>query len=32
MIPDAGHYPQSQRPEVVGPAVVSFVSRVATDA
>jgi pimeloyl-ACP methyl ester carboxylesterase len=24
MVPEAGHYPQSQRPELVGPAVVSF--------
>jgi pimeloyl-ACP methyl ester carboxylesterase len=24
MVPDAGHYPQSQRPELVGPAIVSF--------
>lgn len=28
MVPDAGHYPQSQRPDLVGPAVVSFVSQV----
>ncbi len=28
MVPDAGHYPQSQRPELVSPAVASFLSRV----
>ena len=26
LVPDAGHYPQSQRPDVVGPAVASFLS------
>lgn len=26
MVPEAGHYPQSQRPDVVGPAVASFLS------
>lgn len=26
MVPDAGHYPQSQHPEVVGPAVVKFLA------
>jgi pimeloyl-ACP methyl ester carboxylesterase len=26
MVPDAGHYPQSQRPELVGPAVVQFLA------
>jgi pimeloyl-ACP methyl ester carboxylesterase len=26
MVPDSGHYPQSQRPDVVNPAVVSFLS------
>jgi pimeloyl-ACP methyl ester carboxylesterase len=30
MVPEAGHYPQSQRPEVVGPAVVQFARRVCT--
>lgn len=29
MIPDAGHYPQSQRPDVVAPAVTSFLSAAA---
>ena len=24
MVPEAGHYPQSQQPELVGPAVVAF--------
>jgi pimeloyl-ACP methyl ester carboxylesterase len=24
MVPQAGHYPQSQRPELVGPAVITF--------
>jgi pimeloyl-ACP methyl ester carboxylesterase len=28
MVPEAGHYPHSQRPDVVGPAVVEFVTRV----
>lgn len=28
VVPEAGHYPQSQRPDVVGPAVVDFVGRV----
>jgi pimeloyl-ACP methyl ester carboxylesterase len=28
MVPDAGHYPQSQRPDVVAPAVASFLSGV----
>lgn len=27
IVPETGHYPQSQRPEVVGPAVVDFVHR-----
>lgn len=26
LVPEAGHYPQSQRPDVVGPAVASFLS------
>lgn len=26
LVPDAGHYPQSQRPDIVGPAVASFLS------
>lgn len=28
MVPEAGHYPQSQRPDVVGPAIVRFAQRV----
>lgn len=32
MVPDAGHYPQAQRPELVGPALVSFARRVGSDA
>jgi pimeloyl-ACP methyl ester carboxylesterase len=27
MVADAGHYPQSQRPELVGPAIVEFARR-----
>jgi len=27
-VPSAGHYPQAQRPELVGPAIVSFAARV----
>lgn len=29
MVAEAGHYPQSQRPDVVGPAVASFLAEVA---
>lgn len=29
MVPDAGHYPQVQRPDVVAPAVLDFLSRTA---
>jgi pimeloyl-ACP methyl ester carboxylesterase len=29
MVPDAGHYPQSQRPDLVVPAITAFLSRVA---
>jgi pimeloyl-ACP methyl ester carboxylesterase len=29
MVPEAGHYPQSQRPDIVNPAVVAFLARVA---
>ena len=29
MVPDAGHYPQSQRPDIVLPAVISFLNRTA---
>lgn len=32
MVPDAGHYPQSEFPEVTGPAVVDFVTGLATSA
>lgn len=32
MVAEAGHYPQSQRPELVGPALVSFARRVSGDA
>jgi pimeloyl-ACP methyl ester carboxylesterase len=28
MVPEAGHYPQSQRPDVVTPAVTAFLRRV----
>jgi pimeloyl-ACP methyl ester carboxylesterase len=28
MVPESGHYPQSQRPELVGPAIVAFASKV----
>jgi len=28
LVDEAGHYPQSQRPDVVGPAVVDFLARV----
>jgi len=28
LVPEAGHYPHAQRPELVGPAVVGFVRRV----
>ncbi len=30
MVADAGHYPQSQRPDVVTPAVVAFLNAVRT--
>jgi pimeloyl-ACP methyl ester carboxylesterase len=29
MVPEAGHYPQSQRPDLVGPAVLDFLAEVA---
>jgi len=32
LVPEAGHYPHSQRPELVAPAVIDFVTRVNTDA
>jgi pimeloyl-ACP methyl ester carboxylesterase len=28
MVPDAGHYPHSQRPDLVGPAVERFADRI----
>jgi pimeloyl-ACP methyl ester carboxylesterase len=28
MVPDSGHYPQSQRPELVGPAILAFADKV----
>lgn len=28
MVPDAGHYPQAQRPELVGPAIEAFANNV----
>lgn len=28
MVPEAGHYPQSQRPDVVAPAIIEFLSEV----
>jgi pimeloyl-ACP methyl ester carboxylesterase len=32
MVPEAGHYPQSQRPDVVVPAIVSFLAEVSPSA
>jgi pimeloyl-ACP methyl ester carboxylesterase len=32
MVPEAGHYPQSQRPDIVSPAVISFLAEVAPTA
>ncbi|HEY9472610.1 MAG TPA: alpha/beta hydrolase [Mycobacteriales bacterium] len=32
LVPAAGHYPQAEFPELVGPAVVDFMRRMATDA
>ena len=32
MVEEAGHYPQSQRPDVVAPAVASFLATLGTDA
>jgi pimeloyl-ACP methyl ester carboxylesterase len=29
MVPEAGHYPQSQQPEITTPAVLGFLARVA---
>jgi pimeloyl-ACP methyl ester carboxylesterase len=31
LVPDAGHYPHAQRPEIVTPAVVAFVEKLAAD-
>jgi pimeloyl-ACP methyl ester carboxylesterase len=28
MVPESGHYPQSQRPDVVNPAVIAFLNKV----
>lgn len=28
MVPESGHYPQSQRPELVGPAIIAFAHKV----
>jgi pimeloyl-ACP methyl ester carboxylesterase len=28
MVPEAGHYPQSQRPDLVGPAIAAFTDRI----
>lgn len=32
IVPEAGHYPHAEYPEVVGPAVLAFIERVARDA
>jgi pimeloyl-ACP methyl ester carboxylesterase len=32
MVPEAGHYPQAQRPDVVTPAVMAFLAGLSTDA
>jgi len=32
MVPEAGHYPHSQRPDLVTPAVLAFLESVASDA
>jgi pimeloyl-ACP methyl ester carboxylesterase len=32
LVPDAGHYPQAQRPDLVNPAVLGFLARVAPGA
>ena len=32
MVPEAGHYPQSQQPEITAPAVLTFLARVAPSA
>lgn len=31
MVPDAGHYPQSQQPDVVSPAIVTFLKNAGAD-
>ena len=32
MVPEAGHYPHAQRPDLVGPAVIAFSRRICADA
>lgn len=32
MVPESGHYPQAQRPDLVAPAILDFAHRVASDA
>ncbi len=32
MVPESGHYPQAQRPDLVVPAVLDFAHRVVSDA
>jgi len=32
MVPNAGHYPQSQRPDLVGPAITAFANRLSNTA
>jgi pimeloyl-ACP methyl ester carboxylesterase len=32
MVPESGHYPQSQRPDLVVPAVLDFLRRIGSDA
>ena len=32
MVPDAGHYPQSQRPDVTAPAVIGFLTKLGNGA
>lgn len=31
MVPEAGHYPQAQRPDVVGPAIVAVLDRIRSE-
>ncbi len=28
MVPEAGHYPQSQRPEIIAPGIIRFLNTV----